>query len=170
MTAFPSHIHPPRGFSRLVWRLPIWLYRARLGWLLTSHFLLLEHVGRKSGQVRQAVLEVLQRDKANDVYYLAAGFGPASDWYQNLLKTPKAKILLGVRKADVTAEVVSIEEAERIITDYARRYPTAIRTLARILGYKIQKGQEDYREFAKVVPIVALKVRKNSKTIIETGG
>jgi hypothetical protein len=42
--------------------------------------------------------------------------------------------------------------------DYARRYPTAIRTLARIIGYEIKKGETDYRGFAKVVPIVALKV------------
>jgi hypothetical protein len=42
--------------------------------------------------------------------------------------------------------------------DYARRYPFAIRTLAKIVGYKFNKGEVDYREFAKVVPIVALKV------------
>ena len=158
MTIAHSPIRPPRGFSRLVWRLPIGLYRAHLGWLITSHFLLLEHVGRKSGQARQAVLEVLKRDKANDVYYLAAGFGPSSDWYQNLLKTPRAKIKSGFRKADVLAEVLSIEEAGEIIMDYARRYPTAIRTLAKIIGYEVGKGEVDYRVFAKMVPIVALKV------------
>lgn len=153
-----SHIHPPRGFSRTLWRLPIWLYRAHLGWLITSHFLMLEHVGRKSGQTRQAVLEILKHDKASDVYYLAAGFGPSSDWYQNLLKTPQAKIQSGFRKVDVIAEVLSVDEAERIITDYARRYPFAIRTLARILGYEIKKDETDYRGFANVVPIVALNV------------
>jgi len=158
MTIANSHIHPPRGLSRLLWRLPIGLYRAHLGWLLTSHFLLLEHVGRKSGQVRQAVIEVVQRDKVNDVYYIAAGFGQSSDWYQNLLKTPRAKIQSGFRKADVLAEVLPIEQAGNIIMDYARRYPTAIRTLARIIGYEAGKGEVDYRAFAKVVPIVALKV------------
>jgi deazaflavin-dependent oxidoreductase (nitroreductase family) len=158
MTAANSHIHPPRGFSRKMWRLPIWLYRAHLGWLITSHFLLLETVGRKSGQVRRAVLEVLKRDKANDVYYLAAGFGPTSDWYLNLIKTPRAKIQSGFRKADVIAEVLSVEDAGEIIMDYARRYPTAIRTLAKIIGYEVGKGEVDYRAFAKMVPIVALKI------------
>jgi len=42
--------------------------------------------------------------------------------------------------------------------DYARRYPTAIRTLARIIGYEVGKGEFDYHGFAKVFPIVALKV------------
>jgi len=153
-----SNVHPPRGFTRILWRLPIWLYRANLGWLLTEHFLLLYHVGRKSGQVRQVVVEVVMRDKADDVYYIAAGFGPSSDWYQNLLKTPQARIQSGFRKVDVTAEIMSVEKAERVILDYARRYPAAIRMLARILGYEVGKGEEDYRGFARVVPIVALKV------------
>ncbi len=162
MNATHSHIHPPRGFSRQMWRLPIWLYRAHLGWLLTNHFLLLEHIGRKSGQVRQAVIEIVKYDKASDVYYIVAGFGPTSDWYQNLLKTPRARIQSGFRKADVLAEVLPIEQAGDVFMDYARRYPTAIRTLAKIIGYEVKKGEVDYREFAKVVPIVALKVARPS--------
>lgn len=160
MTVFPSHVHPPRGLSRFFWRLPIWLYRIHLGWLLTGHFLMLEHIGRKSGLPRQAVIEVIKHDKANDVYYVAAGFGPASDWYQNLLKTPQARIHAGFRREEADASVLSIEEAENIILDYARRYPAAIRTLAKILGYEIQKGEEDYRALVRFVPIVALKVWK----------
>jgi deazaflavin-dependent oxidoreductase (nitroreductase family) len=164
MRTTKSSVHPPRGFNRLMWRLPIGLYRSHLGWLLTSHFLLLEHVGRKSGKVRRVVLEIIKRDKANDIYFVAAGFGPSSDWYQNLVKTPRVRIHSGFRKADVIAEIMSMDEAERIITDYARRNPTVIRALAKIIGYEVKKGEQDYRGFAKLVPIVALKV------IEETGG
>jgi deazaflavin-dependent oxidoreductase (nitroreductase family) len=160
MTVSPSHVRPPRGFSRLLWRLPIGLYRAHLGWILTGHFLMLEHIGRKSGKVRQAVIEVVKHDKVKDVYYVVAGFGSNSDWYQNLLKTPRARIQSGFRKEEVDASVLSIDEAENIIMDYARRYPAAIRTLARILGYEIKKGEEDYRALVRFVPIVALKVCK----------
>ena len=56
------------------------------------------------------------------------------------------------------AEVFPIEQEGNIILDSPRRYPTAIRTLARIIGYEAGKGEVDYRAFAKVVPIVALKV------------
>ncbi|MFZ5856524.1 MAG: nitroreductase family deazaflavin-dependent oxidoreductase [Chloroflexota bacterium] len=155
-----SHIRPPRGFSRTMWRLPIWLYRLHLGWLLTGHFLMLEHIGRKSGSARQAVIEVIKHDRAKDVYYVAAGFGPASDWYQNLLKTPQARIHSGFRREEVEAAVLSIEEAENILMDYAHRYPAAIRTLAGIIGYEVKKGDEDYRALVRFVPIVALKVCK----------
>ncbi|HTM84573.1 MAG TPA: nitroreductase family deazaflavin-dependent oxidoreductase, partial [Mycobacterium sp.] len=38
-------------------RAPIWLYRARLGALLGSRLLMLEHRGRTSGARRYVVLE-----------------------------------------------------------------------------------------------------------------
>jgi deazaflavin-dependent oxidoreductase (nitroreductase family) len=163
MTISSSPIHPPRGVSRSFWRLPIWLYRLHLGWLLTGHFIMLDHVGRKSGQVRQTVIEVVKHDKINDVYYVASGFGVTADWYQNLLKTPQARLHSGFRNETVVAEVLPTDMAEEVIQDYARRYPMAIRILAKIIGYEIKKGEENYREFAKAVPIVTLKVQEKNK-------
>ena len=49
----------PRGLACLAFRLPIGLYRLRLGWLLGDR-LLLTHIGRKSGLPRQAVIEVVR--------------------------------------------------------------------------------------------------------------
>jgi hypothetical protein len=49
--------------SRTLMRAPIWIYRARLGFLFGSRMLLLEHVGRKSGRRRQAVLEIVDQPK-----------------------------------------------------------------------------------------------------------
>jgi hypothetical protein len=45
----------PHGLTRLAFRLPIWLYRLRLGWLLGDRLLLLTHIGRTSGQRRDRV-------------------------------------------------------------------------------------------------------------------
>jgi hypothetical protein len=38
--------------NRALMRAPIWLYRARLGFLFGSRTLMLEHIGRKSGARR----------------------------------------------------------------------------------------------------------------------
>ncbi|WP_190820398.1 PNPOx family protein [Saccharopolyspora pogona] len=43
-------------------RAPIPLYRRGLGWLLGIRIMMLEHRGRRSGQLRYAVLEVLGRE------------------------------------------------------------------------------------------------------------
>ncbi|MFL7870015.1 MAG: nitroreductase family deazaflavin-dependent oxidoreductase, partial [Anaerolineales bacterium] len=72
---------PPSKALRFGLRLPIWLYRLRLGWLLGDRFLMLTHTGRKSGLPRHVVIEVVQHDKETDTYYVVSGWGEKSDWY-----------------------------------------------------------------------------------------
>jgi hypothetical protein len=49
----------PAGALKLALRLPIYLYRLNLGWLLGHRFLLFAHLRRKSGLLRDTVLEVI---------------------------------------------------------------------------------------------------------------
>ncbi len=148
-------IHPPRGCSRVIWRLPIGLYRARLGWLLGSHFLLLTHTGRKSGLPRYATLEVMRYDKAADTYIVASGFGEKADWFLNLQKTPRAKIRVGSQQAEVEARQLPLEEAEREVLEYGRRHPIILRMLTRIVGVPFDGTEEGLRILTRSVPIVA---------------
>lgn len=157
MTASTHEVQPPRGWKRILWRLPIWLYRARLGWLLGQRFLLLTHIGRKSGLPRQAVLEVVRHDSATNTYFVASGFGEKSDWFRNVMKTPQVTIRVGRHEMVATAERLPLEGAERELLDYARRHPAALRNLARVLGYRIENTEEDVRTLAQVVPIVAFR-------------
>jgi hypothetical protein len=60
--------------NRALMRAPIWLYRARLGFLFGSRTLMLEHIGRNSGARRYVVLEVVGHPTP-DVYVIASGFG-----------------------------------------------------------------------------------------------
>ncbi|RME46693.1 MAG: nitroreductase family deazaflavin-dependent oxidoreductase [Chloroflexi bacterium] len=158
-----STVQPPQGWKRIVWRLPIWLYRARLGRLLGGRFLLLTHTGRKSGLPRYAVVEVMRHDPVTNTYYVASGFGEKSDWFRNIMKTPQVTIQVGRRQMPAIAERLSLEDAERELLDYARRHPRALRNLARILGYRIENTEEDIRALAQMVPIVAFRVREQSK-------
>ena len=79
---------PPSKALRFGLRLPIWLYRVKLGWLLGDRFIMLTHTGRKSGLPRQTVIEVVKHDKESNTYYIVSGWGEKSDWYQNIRKTP----------------------------------------------------------------------------------
>ena len=71
---------PPHGLMRWLLRAPVWLYRLGLGGLLGDRFLLLTHIGRKSGQLRQNVLEVVEHDEATGAYVIASGWGDKADW------------------------------------------------------------------------------------------
>jgi len=97
----------PTGLLRQMLRLPIALYRLNLGWLLGERFVLLNHAGRKTGQVRKTVIEIIDHDAVNHIYYVVSGWGSKANWYQNLLKTPNIVIEIGRRKLSVCAETLA---------------------------------------------------------------
>ena len=150
---------PPRGFARLLWRAPIWLYRLHLGWLMGSHFLLLTHTGRKSGLPRYAVVEVADYDPKTNTYYVASGFGRKSDWYRNILKTPRVTIQVKNKKMTAVAEPLSPEESGELMVRYARKHPKAARNLSKLMGLEVDGTEEGYRRAAQEhIPFVAFHV------------
>ena len=149
---------PPKGFSRLLWRAPIWFYKVGLGWLFGKRFLLLNHIGRKSGKARQAVLEVVRYDKETNTYYVASGFGEKSDWYQNVMHTPDVTIQVGGKRYTTRAMRLPLEEAEEEMLSYGRHHPTAIKNLAGLLGYPVDGTEASLRKLGGLLPIIAFKV------------
>ncbi len=153
----------PAGILRLLLRLPILLFRARLGWLLGKRFLLLHHTGRISGQNRMTVLEVANYDRKEETYYVASGWGVGSDWYLNLLKSPEVTIQVGGRLLPVLADPLSPEESGQAMVDYSLRHPGAARELMRVLGMKVAGTEAEYRRIGReLIPFVALRPRQVS--------
>jgi deazaflavin-dependent oxidoreductase (nitroreductase family) len=151
---------PPRGLTRLALRLPIWLYRLRLGWLLGDRFLLLTHIGRKSGLPRQAVIEVVRHDPASDTSIIASGFGAHIDWFRNIQKNPNVVVQSGARRLEAIAERLPLDVAADELRDYARRHPRAFHTITkRLLGQELDGCAESWRRLATDVPMVALRRR-----------
>lgn len=149
---------PPKGMARWFMRMPITLYRLGLGGLMGGRFLLLNHVGRKSGLPRQVVLEVVNHDAATGVFTVASGFGTASDWYRNLQATPDVTIQVRRKRMAVTAHFLSQAEGGERMMDYARRYPRAALALSKTLGYPVGDGTpEDYRRVGEGIPFVAFR-------------
>ncbi len=152
--------HPPRGLAAIPWRLPIYLYRCGLGFLLGGRFMLLTHIGRKSGLPRQAVIEVVHHDPQRAVYYAASGFGRRSNWFRNIQKTPQVTIQVGRRKMRAQAEVLSTADGEAILREYARRHPGALRSLSRLMGIPYDGSPEALHRLAEAVPVVAFHVQR----------
>ncbi len=148
---------PPTGLRRSLFRLPVWVYRARLGALLGHRFVLIHHTGRTTGRSRQVVVEVVDHDRATGAVTVASGFGPRSQWYRNLLATPAATIELGSRTIDVHARPLSPEEAASAMAGYARAHPRTARRLARFMGFAVDGSDEDYRAVGREVPMVRLE-------------
>ena len=82
----------PQGISRILFRLPLYLYQAGLGWMLRPFpFIILTTKGRRTGQTRHAVLEYRRHGSK---LYVVSGWGAKSHWYQNAMAN-----------ADVTVQI-----------------------------------------------------------------
>jgi deazaflavin-dependent oxidoreductase (nitroreductase family) len=152
-----SDTKPPTGLLRWLLRLPIWLYRIRMGWLLGDRFLMLTHIGRASGQPRQSVLEVIGHDAATKTYIIASGWGERADWLRNIQKNPRVLVNVGRARFEALAERMDQDAATGAARDYALHHPAAFRALAsRMSGQALTGTDADYRALARAVPFVTL--------------
>ncbi len=111
--------------SRTLMRAPIWIYRARAGAVFGSRMLMLEHIGRKSGTPRNAVLEVVDHP-APDTYVIASGFGKNSQWYRNIVANPRVRVYVGShRAAPATGEPQAGDRGNARQPDHRHRHGTA---------------------------------------------
>src|SRR5215475_8478096 len=115
--------------NRWLVRAPIWLYRFHLGFLFGRRMLLLEHIGRKSGARRYAVLEVVDHPGA-DEYVIVSGFGEKSQWYRNVVANPYVRVSVGLRRdVSATATPMTSEAVEETLGRYAEQHPRTWRAL-----------------------------------------
>lgn len=149
----------PTGPLRWMLRLPIVLYRLRLGWLLGGRFVLLRHVGRKTGQERQTVVEVIGHDTTTDTYFVASGWGYKANWYQNICQTPRILIQVGRRKLTVDAETLTPAAGAQILIAYRQQYPRAASELSRFMGLNMLHASPEELEqiIQESLPIIAFR-------------
>lgn len=111
--------------TRWLMRAPIWIYRARLGFIFGSRILMLEHIGRKSGARRSVVLEVVGHPTP-DSYVVASAFGTRAQWFRNVQANPQVRVYVrSHRPAAAAARVLSTAEADAVLAAYVARYPRA---------------------------------------------
>lgn len=148
---------PPKGLGKWFFRAPIKFYDAGLGWMMGKRFILLNHIGRKSGLPRKAVVEVVDYDAETDTYFIASGFGKKAQWYQNIVAQPEITILVGRKQMTVTAVPLPPDESGERMVRYANRYPISAKNLTRLIGYEIDGTEEDLRSMGRNhIPFIAL--------------
>jgi deazaflavin-dependent oxidoreductase (nitroreductase family) len=149
---------PPAGFTRLLARAPIWLYRLHLGRLLGHHALLLTHRGRTTGKARQAVLEVVHYDPVTRESVVFAGWRGETDWYRNLHANPALRVQTAGTSYAPVQRFLSPEETERNLAAYVARYPwLSRRFLARIFGLTLDDTPDGLARAAALFRGVAFR-------------
>lgn len=146
----------PTGVAKWFAQAPKWLFRARLGFVFGSRFLLLEHTGRRSGKVFQTPLEITHHNSERDEYIVCSGYGEKSDWYRNLKANPEAAIWLGTRRLPATARRLSTDEAVAAMKVYEGAHPKAASKLESYVGVSHDDSEASWSAMMELIPMVGL--------------
>ncbi|TDP96513.1 nitroreductase family deazaflavin-dependent oxidoreductase [Labedaea rhizosphaerae] len=150
----------PRGLLRLLLRTPIWLYRARLGWLTGNRLLYLAHRGRKSGARREVVVETVRNDPTVPEVVVIAAWGKNPDWYRNLLAAPAIEVRLGTHRwLAPRHRFLDADETQATLLAYQRAHPHAWKRLAPLLGFPADPHDPAWPEVAAAVHAIAFSPR-----------
>ena len=147
----------PRGVLRCALRLPIYLYRLRLGCRLDHWLLLLTHRGRRSGWRRQTVLEVVHYDPISRECVVAAAWGDPPEWYRNLQASPALEIQIGRERYRPVHRMLGPAEEAAVLRDYLQRRPWALPILAKALGLPAGDAAAVRQAFVASIPMVAFR-------------
>lgn len=141
--------------------MPVTLYRWHLGRLFRQRFVLLEHVGRRSGKTRPVVLGVINHDEvghgAPDGWIVDAGCGTTSDWYRNLQAHPRARARVGRDATAVDAEFLDTDTGGDRMAHYCRVHPRLGVRLCSAMGFEVDGGEADFREVGRNIHFVRLR-------------
>jgi deazaflavin-dependent oxidoreductase (nitroreductase family) len=137
-----------------MFKLPLLLYRLRLGWLLGKRFMLLTHVGRHSGKVRRSILAVLRFDETTKAIYAVSAW-KGSDWYYNIQAAPALEVETASARYAPMQRALSPEEITTTFIEYRKKHPIFSRMICRIPGWKWDSSYAEFLELAHTLRGVA---------------
>jgi deazaflavin-dependent oxidoreductase (nitroreductase family) len=153
----------PKGTLRYFLRAPVYLYRWRCGCLLGNRFLLLTHIGRRTGLRHQTVLEVMEYRKEGPEVVVMSGFGRNADWLRNIEATPDPEVVVGSQRFIAAHRILDEEEAIRVVRGYEQRNrfmaPIVRCVLSRLLGWRYHGTEIDCGRLVAELPLIAFRPR-----------
>jgi deazaflavin-dependent oxidoreductase (nitroreductase family) len=153
-----TRMHPA---LRWLFYAPAYLYRWNCGWLLDHRFLLLIHVGRRTGLHRQTVLEVVEYRKRAAEAVVVSAFGREADWLRNIEASPGTEVVIGSQHFIATYRFLDEQEAVRVIAGYERRNrfiaPILHLGFSWLLGWRYRASASDRRRLVRQLPLVAFR-------------
>ena len=159
MSAFDKR---PDRLLKFFFKVPVWLHKMGFGgWerLVGAQWMLITTTGRKTGKRRDAMVDVMDYDKATDTYYIEAAYGARADWYKNIQSNPIFEAQVGRRKFKARAGAISSEGASEMLVKFYRDKPAYTRSVMTMAGMKF-KDEDDLRIIGKNLTLLAVKPEK----------
>ena len=150
----------PPALLKPVFKVPTLIYRAGLGRLLGRRFLLLVHRGRKSGQERRVVLEVIHYEAKPTYAAVLSGWGKRSHWFRNIEASPPLAVWIGEdRWLEPKFIVLEPDEVVEVVEEYRRNHKLLMWSLDRFFGWPRNVSDERRRELMRDLTVVVFSPR-----------
>jgi deazaflavin-dependent oxidoreductase (nitroreductase family) len=139
-----------------IFKLPVFLYRLRLGWLLGTRFMQLTHVGRRSGKTHRTILAVLRFDE-NTRAVSAVSAWKGSDWFYNIQSAPAQQVEIASIRYVPKQRTLTPEEIATTFIEYRKSHPIFARIICRIPGWHANSTYDEFLELARTLRGVAFE-------------
>lgn len=152
----------PGKFLKFFFKVPVWMYKIGFGGferLIGAQWMLITHIGRKSGKQFDSMVDVMDYDKVTDTYYIEAAYGTRADWVRNIQTSPNFAVRVGRRKFLARATPLSNENTADMLVKFYREKPAYTRSVMAMVGMKFN-GEEDLRALAPKLMLLAVKPEK----------
>jgi deazaflavin-dependent oxidoreductase (nitroreductase family) len=151
----------PAAFMIPLMKMPLFLYRLGLGWFFGKRFVLITHVGRRSGKVYRSVLAILKFDAQTQEMVVVSPWSK-SNWYRNIQAEPALEVETGEgigRRLRYKPEQRNLlpEEIAAAFIQFRREHPIFSRIVARIPGWKVDSSYAEFLELARSLRGVAFR-------------
>ena len=119
------------------------------------------HVGRRTGQRRYTVLEVMEYRKVGPEMIVMSAFGRNADWFRNIEAGPDPEVAVGSRRFTARWRLLGKEEAIKVVAGYEGRNrfaaPIVRAVLSRLLGWRYDGSESGRSRLAEQLPLVAFR-------------
>ena len=144
----------PSGAWKRALKLPVYLFRMHLGFLMGERLLLLTHVGRRSGHAYHTVIEIVEHDRRTGEYLVCSGTGPNADWYQNIRAHPAARVQVGNKSWQPSQRFLNQQEAAERFARYEAKHRRMAGVLLQSMGNTYHGIDEGRIEMMARMPMV----------------
>lgn len=144
----------PSGAFKHFLHAPTWLYRTHLGFVFGNRFLMIEHHGRRSGNLYRTVLEVAGRYPDKGEWIVTSGTGPKADWYRNLQTNGVDAVWMGSTRHKATVRFLEAPEAATVMADYEDAHPRAAAKLFESMGVSYDGTDDGRVDLMHEIPMV----------------
>ncbi len=148
----------PTGFFKWFLHAPTWLFRARLGFVFSKRFLMIEHRGRRSGNLYRTVLEVAGRNPEANEWIVTSGTGPNADWYRNITAGGVDGVWIGSKRHHADVRFLDPTEAAGVMRRYEQEHPKTAAKLMESMGVSHDGSDEGRIEMMTKIPMVAFAI------------